>query len=84
MRSAVAGVAAASHPGWLIACIVIAVVAAGLAVVVEFPDVRALLEGRLRLPRLRLRPDRAPEVPALPAVPAPVFMGQVALHVRRP
>ena len=71
-----AAVVAASHPGWLIACIVIAVVAAGLAVAVELPDIRALLEGRIRLPRLGPRPDRAQEVPALPAVPAPVFLGR--------
>jgi hypothetical protein len=75
VAAAFAGVAAASHPGWLIACIVIAVVAAGLAVAVELPDVRALLEGRLRLPRLGPPPDRAPEV-ELPAAPAPVFTGR--------
>lgn len=71
-----AAVAAAGHPGWLIACIVIAVVAAALAVTAELPDIRALLEGKLRLPRLGPPPERAPEAPAVPAVPAPVFTGK--------
>jgi hypothetical protein len=34
----------------LIACIVIAVVAAALAMAVELPDIKMLLDGRLRIP----------------------------------
>jgi hypothetical protein len=72
VAAAFAGVAAASHPAWLVACIVIAVVAAGLAVAVELPDVKMLLDGRLRIPRSRRSRVLPPPAPALPA-PSPVM-----------
>ena len=73
VAAAFASVAAASHRGWLIACIVIAIAAAALAVAVELPDVKALVGGRLRLPQLWRSRALAPALaPAVPAVPLPV------------
>jgi hypothetical protein len=68
-----AGVAGTSHPGWLITCIVIAAVATAVAVVVEFPDVKMLLDGRLRIPRLRRSRAVPPPAPSPPA-PSPVIL----------
>jgi len=68
-----AGVAGTSHPGWLIACIVIAAVATAVAVVVEFPDVKMLLDGRLRIPRFR-RARAVPQPAPSPLAPSPVIL----------
>ena len=68
-----AGVAGTSHPGWLIACIVIAAVATAVAAVVEFPDVKMLLDGHLRIPRFRRARALPSDAPA-PSAPDPVIL----------
>jgi hypothetical protein len=65
-----AGVAGSGHPAWLTACIVIAIAAGAVAVGLEVPDMRALVGGRLRMPRPR-RPSRL-EAPPAPDLPLPV------------
>jgi hypothetical protein len=72
VAAAFAAVAVASH-GWFIACIVIAVVAAALAMAVELPDVKALLDGRLWIPRFRRARALPPAAPA-PSTPSPVIL----------
>lgn len=72
VAAAFAAVAAVGHPGWLIACIVIAVVAATLTVAAALPDIKMLLDGRLWVLRSRRSRALPPPAPALP-VPSPVI-----------
>jgi hypothetical protein len=67
-----AGVAANSDPGWLLACIVFAAVAAGLAVTVELPDISALLERRPKLPNSA----QSPALQSPVVVPVPSLIDQ--------
>lgn len=73
VAAALAPVVGGHHPVWLIAFVVTAVAAAGLAVMAEVPDITALLDSTFRRPR-SLR-SRANTFPAETSLQVPVITG---------